>query len=107
MDPVITDISLFVVGSIGSIIWWILRNKDTNQDSKLSDHQELIDLLFVKHDADVQRLTDLELEIAKKHYERTELDARFDKLEKSFKEGFSLLGDKLDKLSEKIIGASK
>ena len=92
----IIDIALFVIGGIFVVLWFLLRQKDAQQE-------ERIKLLFEKHDADAARLDDFKLEIAQKHYIRPELDARFDKLETSIRSGMNDLGSKFDRLSEVLI----
>lgn len=82
-----------------AIIGWFLRHKDEQQGKAIT-------LLFVKHDEDAKSLSDLRLEIAKEHYLKHELDARFLSLESTFKHGMSNLGDKFDRLSEILIGNS-
>lgn len=90
------EIGLFVVGLVFSVIGWLLKNKDDAQAHQIS-------LLFVKHDADAQALQDLRVQLAREHYQKNELDARFDKLEAAFKAGFNDLGSKFDRLSEALL----
>lgn len=71
------------------VVWYLLRQKDTTQS-------EQIKLLFEKHDHDAKALEDLRLEIARSHYERPELDKKFDKLEENFRQGFFKIEAKLD-----------
>ena len=64
------------------VVWKLLRDKDTEQ-------QKEIELLFKKHDEDAQRLTELELSIARRQYVTnddlkqfmSELLRRFDRFE--------------------------
>lgn len=79
-----------------TVLWFLLRQKDAKQ-------AEQIHSLFEKHDRDAQQLQDLALEIAKHHYERPELDSRFERLESSIKEGLKELGGKFDRLAEALI----
>jgi len=86
------DIALpAVVGVVG----WLLANKDAKQ-------QEEIKLLFKKHDADTEALRLLELKVAQNHYERPELDRKFDKLELAIKDGFSELGSDLREMTRAL-----
>lgn len=82
-----------ILSGLFSVVWYLLRKKDEQQE-------EQIRLLFLKHDEDVKRLQDLELDIAKKHYVKEELDRMFDKLEKAVKDGFDTLGKKFDNLGQ-------
>ena len=84
-----------ILGLIG-IIGWFLRQKDEQQAKSIA-------LLFQKHDDDAKALADLRLEIAKEHYLKHELDARFLSLEQTFKHGMADLGAKFEKLSEILV----
>lgn len=84
-----------ILGLIG-IIGWFLRQKDEQQAKSIA-------LLFQKHDDDAANLANLRLEIAKEHYLKHELDARFLSLEHTFKTGMSDLGAKFDRLSEVLV----
>jgi hypothetical protein len=92
----VTELMLSLVGAVFTLVSFLLREKDKKQE-------EQIKLLFVKHDEDAAKLERLELEIAKHHYIRPELDAKFDKLEGSIVEGLDKLGVKFDKLSERLM----
>ena len=64
------------------VVWKLLRDKDTEQQKEIA-------LLFKKHDEDAQRLTELELSIARRQYVTnddlkqfmSELLRRFDRFE--------------------------
>ena len=90
------EIAIFAMGVIFSVIGWFLRSKDEAQSSQIK-------LLFEKHDADAGALQDLRIQLAREHYQKNELDARFDKLEAAFRSGFDDLGRKFDKLSEALL----
>lgn len=96
MSAQMLEIGLWIFGAIASVLWYLLRQKDAKQQAD-------IDMLFKKHDEDAQRLSDLSLEIAKKHYERPELDGKFDKLESSIRDGLKELGSKFDRLAEALM----
>jgi hypothetical protein len=87
-------IQLGVVTMIGGI-GWFLRSKDEFQGKQIA-------LLFLKHDEDAKALQELRIQIASNHYVKQELDARFDKLEAAFTSGFKGLGEKFDRLAEKL-----
>lgn len=70
---------------------------------RLASFSESIRLLFQKHDEDSARLDAFQLEIARKHYVKEELDARFDRLEMAFTKGFDTMGGKFDKLSDLLM----
>lgn len=78
------------------IIGFFLRQKDEAQGKQIS-------ALWLKHDEDAAALADLKERIPREHYVKTELDARFQRLEDAFQRGFQELGSKIDKLSEVLI----
>lgn len=96
MEYAALQIGMGLFGAIAAVLWYLLRQKDARQ-------QRQIDLLWEKHDEDAQRLTDLSIEIAKKHYERPELDGKFDRLEASIRDGLKELGGKFDRLAEALM----
>ena len=87
---------ILAIGGVLAIIGYLLQQKDASQ-------QASINLLFQKHDADVKELEALKLQIASQHYVKGELDARFDKLEGAFREGFTSLGTKFDRLGDVLL----
>jgi hypothetical protein len=93
MDPWI--LQGLIVGLI-TIVGYFLRQKDDEQGKK-------IDKLFAIHDKDVEKLAALELKIASDHYIKPELDAKFEKMEATFRNGFETLGNKFDRLSEILV----
>lgn len=78
------------------IIGWFLRSKDEAQAKQIA-------LLFIKHDQDAEALSELKERIAREHYVKGELDARFQRLEDAFKTGFHELGAKIDKLADAMV----
>jgi|WetSurMetagenome_2_1015567.scaffolds.fasta_scaffold1149236_1 hypothetical protein len=96
MEIVITEIGLAFLGVLFTALWWFYRKRD-------EERQKAVDLLFRKHDEDVQALNDLKLLIASKHYERSDLDAKFDKMEETTRDGFKNMGEKFDKLSNTLL----
>ena len=97
-----------------SVVMWFLRNKDEQQEKQLKSmgikaHEDndfqakQIALLFAKHEEDACRLDQFQLQIAREHYVKQELDTRFDRLESAFAKGFSEMGSKIDKLSDVMI----
>lgn len=79
-----------------AIIGWFLRQKDEAQAKQIST-------LWIKHDEDAAALSDLKERIAREHYVKAELDARFQRLEDAFRAGFNELGGKLDKLTNVMV----
>ena len=110
MDDIALHLVELGVATTLGIVGWLLKHEvaqnekqmltqKREHDKQLHDQQEQIKLLFEKHDADVNRLVDLELNLAKNHSPKQELDVRFDKLEKTLSHAFDSLGSKFDKLS--------
>lgn len=111
MEPALLSL---VPSVIISLLIWLLKNKDAAQSKEiedlrtqhakdLSEVRANLDLLFRKHDLDVVALQELRVLIASNHYERNELDKKFDKIEIAFSTGFSVLGSKFDKLAETLV----
>jgi uncharacterized protein HemX len=91
-----TDILLFIISGVGAIMWYLLKQKDEKQGRE-------IEMLFKKHDEDVQALQELRVQIAEGHYKKTELDYKFDRIELAITNSFSNLASKFDKLSDVLI----
>ena len=98
-----TDIFLAIAGIVASIVGYLLANKDKQQGEEITEMKDRIATLFIKHDVDAEALQELRVQIAAKHYERPELDKKFDKLENTVTEGFKHIGERLDKLSEAFV----
>lgn len=90
------DLTDMIVEGLLVVLWYLLRSKDSAQ-------QKAIDLLFAKHDEDVGDLQKLKFEIAKSHYDKPELDQKFDRLETAIQEGMRDLGNRFDRLSEILV----
>lgn len=88
-------IPLLVTG-IFTVLWFLIRGKFKDQDDTNKT-------LFIKHDNDVKELQELRLMIAARHYEKSELDIKFDKLERTMADGFNSIGNKFDHLSDVLI----
>ena len=74
-------IGLFVMTLVFGVLGWLLSNKDAKQADELK-------LLFKKHDEDVAELTNLRIKIAEQHYQKPELDAKFNDINATLKSGF-------------------
>jgi len=85
-----------LVTPLGLIVWHFLRQKDIQQ-------QAAIDLLFAKHDTDAKELADLKLQIASRHYEKSELDAKLDRLLTTMQESQREVTAKIDRLTEALL----
>ena len=83
---------MLMVGIIG----FFLRQKDEAQAKQIST-------LWAKHDEDAMALSELKERIAREHYVKAELDARFQRLEDAFMTGFNELGGKLDNLTDVMV----
>lgn len=99
MNPEATNmlftIGMGFLGVLFTVLWFLLRKKDEAQESR-------INVLFELHDKDAQRLQELELDIAKKHYVKDELNIMFDRMERAFTQGFESLGKKFDELNKTL-----
>ena len=88
-------VPLMITG-IFTILWFLIRGK-------FKDQEETNKTLFIKHDNDVKELQELRLMIAARHYEKNELDIKFDKFERTMADGFNSIGGKFDRLSNILI----
>lgn len=87
---------LLIITALFSVLFWLLQMKDSKQAKQ-------IDLLFEKHDADAEKLQALELRIAQQHYDKRELDVKFDKLERTFSEGFFTLSESVENVRTLLV----
>lgn len=92
----VIEISLFALTGLFVALWYLLTQKDAKQ-------QKDIELLWQKHDADAKELDMLKLQIASRHYEKNELDNKFDRMEETFRSGFKDLGSKVDTLTNALL----
>ncbi len=100
MNPGIYDligaIVAVLIGAIITIIRHQLNKRDEVQEAMIKD-------LYEKHQKDADKLVDLELKIAEKHYQKPELDQKFERLETAFNKGFDDLGKRFDRLSDALL----
>ncbi len=89
------SLGLAVLSGLLSVIWYLLQAKDASQAKE-------IDILFKKHHENAEALVELKLKLASRHYEKSELDTRFDKLEQTCSAGFASLGAKFDKINDAL-----
>lgn len=82
---------------------YLLNKKDSAQEEKIKTQGEAIKLLFKKHDDDAAALVLLQRQIDKEHYVKPELDARFQSLESTFREGFASLKSEFRELAQILI----
>ncbi|APB99015.1 hypothetical protein [Polynucleobacter asymbioticus] len=79
-----------IFSAIGAVFVYLLNRKDQAQENQISD-------LFKKHDEDSSRLHELELQVAKNHYQKIEVDAILDRFK-------SYLDERFDRLEQSILG---
>ena len=97
------ELSMFLLSTLVGVSLWLLKNKGMAQAREINELKTQVEALFRKHDADVAALQELRVVIASNHYERTELDRKFDKMEAAFTSGFDSLGKKFDRLAETLV----
>ena len=106
MEEFTTWWSLGVVG-VCTVLWWLIRQRDTTLNTEITDlecrRKADSEMLWQKHDDDVRRLQDVELDIARRHYVKEELDDRFDRIERSINNGMESLCVKMDRLSDALL----
>jgi hypothetical protein len=99
LSTILSILGVLIVPAIG----YLLNKKDSAQEKEIDELKKTSALLFKKHDDDVAALTSLQLQIAKEHYLKHELDARFASLENAFRDGMQELGRKFDKLTDILV----
>jgi hypothetical protein len=94
------------LGVVFTVLWYLLRQKDAKQGEEIAEirrqHKDDIDQLYKLHHKDVEKLAQLELEIAKNHYPKNELDKRFEQLDATIKYGFKSLGDDIREMTSAL-----
>jgi uncharacterized protein HemX len=85
-----------LLAALIAVVWALLKKKDSDQETQIK-------LLFAKHDEDAKALQELRVQIAEKHYVKTELDSKFDKLEVTIKESFKELSIEFRALSAALL----
>jgi aminoglycoside phosphotransferase family enzyme len=88
MDDFLHQYAPLIVAGFFAVLWYLLRQKDEKQAAQIED-------LYAKHAQDEKALAVLQIEIARQHYVKGELDAKFDKLEVAFREEMRALGDRI------------
>lgn len=96
MEHTMVEFGLVIIGGVFTVLWYLLRQKDSAQE-------EAIKKLFQLHDSNAMGLAELRLQIAQGHYNKDELNVKFDKLDNSFKDGFKQLGDKLEEFNKTLM----
>jgi hypothetical protein len=99
LSTILSILGILIVPAIG----YLLNKKDSAQEEDIKDLKKTAELLFKKHDEDAANLASLQLQIAKEHYLKHELDARFTSLEDAFRDGMQELGRKFDKLTDILV----
>jgi hypothetical protein len=98
-----------IAGGLLGILNHFLSARDAAQQREIEDLRKALTeetserrsinaMLFQKHDEDANHLRDLKEKIAGNHYEKPELDRKFDKIEKAITDGFLMLNSKFDML---------
>lgn len=94
------------LGAVFSVLWYLLRQKDAKQGDEIAEirrsHKDDIDTLYKLHHKDAERLTAFELEIAKNHYPKGDLDKRFEQLDITIKAGFTSLGGDIKEMTKAL-----
>ncbi len=87
------NIPVEIVCAVLALVVGLLANQNRLQ-------QKSIDLLFSKHDELWQRVDAHKLYIAENHYQKRELDAKFDRIEGFLRNGFDALSTKIDHMQQ-------
>jgi hypothetical protein len=102
-----------------TVIGILLRNKDARQQREFDQYKKetallitgmktefnsAIDKLWDKHDADVIDLQSVRDRLNSRHYDRTEIDSRLGEIKQGMEKGFDMLGAKIERLGEMMVG---
>ena len=85
-----------LITALGTVWMWALNRKDSAQADQIA-------ALFALHKDDAKELQEHKLRIAEGHYNKSELDGRFAKIEDAIKDGFKEMGSKFDALSLALV----
>lgn len=99
MEMLLIYVIITLLGALGTVVWWVLQNKDKEQGSAITSHTELINTLFTKHDEDVRALHAFQREIDRNHYPKSELDPKFDAMLRAVER----LSDKIESLVKALM----
>lgn len=83
------------ISGVFAIMWYLLKQKDERQGKD-------IESLYRMHHEDASKLAVLELEIAKNHYPKHELDERFKQIDTTLKEGFRDLSSDIKHMTKAL-----
>ena len=101
-----TMVVVFLMTIIFGVIGWLLANKDRAQADAIAtlkkETDESVLILFAKHDADVERLNELQRELDKNFTPTIRVESMFTTLQASVKSDFVELGDRLTKEIDKL-----
>lgn len=76
-----TEVILFIVGGVFSVLWFLLRQKDAAQADQIKD-------LYRKHDDDSSKLSTLELKLAHEYHSKHDMKDVLENLKLFFNERF-------------------
>ena len=96
-------IAMGVVNIFLVIIGWLITRQIDGIKEEIKDLKTAINELWKARQDDVAAHRDLREIVAGRHYERDELDAKFDKLEGTFKDGFKDMGAKFDRMADALM----
>ncbi len=95
MTELSMNLFLFGLSLVFGVVGWLLAAKDKKQAAE-------IDKLFAMVKEESEKRAALQLYIAGKHYERHELDSKFDKLDSSIKDGFTNLRQDMKEMMKEL-----
>lgn len=94
------EIGLMVLGALFSVVGWLLKNKDEAQSRQIANLESQIEGLYQKHDKNAASIQELRLQIAREHYQKSEMDERFTELKITIRDGLQNMAERFDKLAE-------
>ena len=117
-DFPLAELGVLVLGGIGTVVWWLLKDKDAKQSKEMdvmkAEYKQItanlevkIDrenkILWDKHDEDAAALRKLERQLDTEHYPKREIDPKFAELNNTMKSGFAELGSQVAVLSQTLL----
>ena len=84
------------IGAIGTVLWYLLRQKDSAQAEQIKD-------LFAFCNSLRQEHNDFRVQVSDGHYKKPELDAKFNHLDDTFKQGLRDITARLESMNNIMV----
>lgn len=109
----LVELALLALGLIFSVVGYLLSHRDKKQGEDISRNEQLNEKLRLEHQAEIHELfrllnslksefKDYQIDMAKTHYPKHELDERFRQLTTAIEKGFEGLGITLKEMTRTV-----